>query len=165
VVSPAVNHASPGSRLEEWRERRKRLRTEHGFKVAVQCFREAIARDANYAPAVAGLADAYSLLGLYAIAMESPNEAYPKAREFAVRALKLDNTLAEARCALAVTTMNYDWDWPMAELTLTRAMGLNSSDAILREAFSFPSAVAIWPCSTNRGMTDGSERRVRTPRL
>jgi TolB-like protein len=111
-------------------------RTEQAFAIAIDCFNQAIAKDPNYAPALAGLADAYSLQGLYAIALKSPSEVYPKANDAAERALNIDGTLAEAHSAMALTMINYTWSWPHAEKAFKRAIELNPSYATLYHWYS-----------------------------
>ena len=100
--------------------------TEDGFKKSIECFRQAIDMDPNYAQAYAGLAGCYTVLGL----MYAPSkEAYPRAKEAALKALELDNTLAEAHCALASVKLFYDWDWPTAKREIQVAIQLNSNYA------------------------------------
>jgi serine/threonine protein kinase/Flp pilus assembly protein TadD len=89
-------------------------RTGAGFRKAIEYFNEAIAKDPDYAQPYSGLADCYALMeGLSPIL--SPNEAYPKAKEAAMKALRIDNQSAEAHASLGRIKMNYDWDWPGAE--------------------------------------------------
>ena len=96
--------------------------TEDGFKKSIECFRQAIDMDPNYAHAYAGLAGCYTALGLmYA----RTKEVYPRAKEAALKALELDNTLAEAHCALASIKLFYDWDWPAAKREAQVAIQLN----------------------------------------
>lgn len=98
-------------------------RTADGFRQAIDYYQQAIARNPNYAPAYAGLADAYALRGGYI--GESQVEFMAKARAAAVRALELDDTLAEGHTALALVVQNYDWDWQTAEKEYRRAIELN----------------------------------------
>jgi tetratricopeptide (TPR) repeat protein len=85
------------------------------------------ARDAHYARAHAGLADAYIILGNYAF--RAPNEAYPHAKRAAMEALRLDDRLAEAHTALAGVSMWHDYDWAAAEREFQRAIALNPNSA------------------------------------
>lgn len=97
--------------------------TDDGFFKGRDSFRLAIEKDPNYALAHAGLADAYNLLcGWGAVA---PNEGYPLAKAAAVRALELDETLAEAHVSLGVVRLFYDADWVGAERDLRRAIEIN----------------------------------------
>ena len=54
-----------------------------------------------------------------------PKEAYPKAKEAALKALEIDDTLAEAHTSLGMIKTNYDWDWSGAEREYQRAIELN----------------------------------------
>jgi TolB-like protein/DNA-binding winged helix-turn-helix (wHTH) protein/Flp pilus assembly protein TadD len=102
-------------------------RTAPGFQQAIEYFQQAIAKDANYAPAYAGLANSYALLPGYTLA---PAARYmPKAREAAVRALEIDDDSPEAHVALALILENYDWDWSTAEKEYRRAIELNPNYA------------------------------------
>jgi TolB-like protein len=104
-------------------------RTESGFVKAIEYFNQALARDPNYAQAHAGLADAYALLGSLASAGISRQEAMPKAKRSALRALQLDDSLAEAHTSLAFVLAQYEWDWQGAEREFRRALELNPNYA------------------------------------
>jgi tetratricopeptide (TPR) repeat protein len=71
------------------------------------------------------MADAWSLLGLFGVGLRAPRVAYPEARNAAEQALALDEHLGEAHSALAVTSLNFDWNWPKAEAEFKRAIELN----------------------------------------
>jgi len=88
-------------------------RTEDGLLQGVDYFRKAIEVDPEYAPAYAGLADCYNMLVVYGI--NQPKEAFPKAKEAATQALRIDDTLAEARTSLAFIKHRWDWDRVGAE--------------------------------------------------
>jgi TolB-like protein/Flp pilus assembly protein TadD len=102
-------------------------RTEEGLNKGIDYFQQAIAKDPTYALAYAGLADSYSILSDYGFV--APNEAYPKAKEAALKALQLDETLAEAHTSLGYVKTVYDWDWSGAEKEFQRAIELNPSYA------------------------------------
>jgi TolB-like protein/DNA-binding winged helix-turn-helix (wHTH) protein/Tfp pilus assembly protein PilF len=102
-------------------------RTPEGFRLAIESFERALAMDPDYARARAGLADAYTLLGSYGIAPH--RDVIPKARAEAIRALQLDETLAEAHTSLALISEQYDWDWPKAESEFRRAIALDPNYA------------------------------------
>jgi len=104
-------------------------RTESGLRKAVECFQEAIQKDANYALAYAGLADSYTLLGQLLYAVLPPSEAMPKSKAAALRALQMDDTLSEAHTSLAYIELIYDWDWVKAQEDFKRAIELNPSYA------------------------------------
>jgi len=93
---------------------------------AKQFFEKAITEDPSYAPALAGLADAYFLLGDYwAMPVD---EARRKSREFLSRALKLDPELAEARASLGLNLTN-EYRFVEAESEFRRSIDLNPSYA------------------------------------
>jgi TolB-like protein/DNA-binding winged helix-turn-helix (wHTH) protein/Tfp pilus assembly protein PilF len=95
---------------------------EEDVKRSIELFNKAIELDPNCAIAYVGLANAYyRCSNLYA----APNEALPKARAAALRALEIDETLAEAHSSLAYIRMFYDFNWPEAESELRRSIELN----------------------------------------
>jgi Tfp pilus assembly protein PilF len=98
-------------------------RTADGIQKALAYFNEAIERDPGYALAHAGVGDTYNLLGLYGLL--PAQESFPQAKKAAIRALELDDGLAEAHTSLARYYENYDWDWPAAEREFRRAIELN----------------------------------------
>jgi len=107
--------------------------TREGTEKAIEYFQTAIAKDSRDALSYAGLAGAYR--GLSSLYM-APLEAMPKAKAAAVKALELDETLAESHASLGVLKLFYDWDWPGAEKEFRRALELNPSlvEAHLGEA-------------------------------
>lgn len=97
--------------------------TDDGFAKGRDSFRQAIERDPTYAMAYAGLADSYNLLsGWGAMA---PNEGYPLAKSAALRALELDESLAEAHASLGAAKLFYDADWAGSESSLARSIAIN----------------------------------------
>ncbi len=102
-------------------------RTSDDFKKAIQFFEEAIAKDPNYALAYSGLADAYALLTVYT--NELPRELMPKAKAAALKALELDDKLAEAHASLGQIVIYYDYDLVTAEKEYRRALELNPNYA------------------------------------
>jgi len=100
-------------------------RTPEDFQKGIEYFQRAIAKDPGYAPAYAGLADAYSLLGSIGADVRPPNEVMPKAKEAALKAVSLDDSLAEGHTSLAYVKLSYDWDLPGAEREFKRAIDLN----------------------------------------
>ena len=97
--------------------------TDDGFFKGRDYFQQAIDKDPNYALAYAGLADAYNALGGFDTL--ASKETFPKAREAAEKALKLDESLAEAHSALAVVKFSYDWEFTAAEREFRRALEIN----------------------------------------
>jgi TolB-like protein/DNA-binding winged helix-turn-helix (wHTH) protein/Tfp pilus assembly protein PilF len=112
-------------------------REQEGYKVAIAHFEQAIHADPNYAPAYAGLADAYALLGSWPNATMQRKEAMPKAKALALKAVELDDTLAEAHTSLAFVEMHYEWNFSAAEKEFQRAIELNPSYATAHEWYAF----------------------------
>ncbi len=83
-------------------------------------FLQAIDIDPNYALAYAGLADSYTVLATWHIV--PANEAFPKAKAAATKALALDKTLSEAHASLGFVTGVYDWNWSKAEKEFKQAI-------------------------------------------
>jgi TolB-like protein/DNA-binding winged helix-turn-helix (wHTH) protein/Flp pilus assembly protein TadD len=103
------------------------LRTNEGSSRSIAEFSRAIAIDPNYAPAYAALAGAYSLSPLFRGGR--PLETMPRALDAALRALQLDDSLADAHTTLAFVRAHYQFDWAAAEREFLRALELNPSDA------------------------------------
>ena len=100
--------------------------TESDLHKAIEYFRRATERDPNYASGYAGLASAYANLSTN---YESPRDAMPQAKAAALRALELDQDLAEAHAWLGFVSINFDWDAVTAERELKLAIELNPSYA------------------------------------
>jgi eukaryotic-like serine/threonine-protein kinase len=109
-------------------------RTRESLDKALNEFNQAIAKDPNYAQAFAGLAGAYILL--FDRGVISNDEASPKIRSAAQRAMELDPTLAEPHAALAVLKEQSDWDWEGAETEYRKAIELNPNDATSHHWYS-----------------------------
>jgi TolB-like protein/predicted Ser/Thr protein kinase/lipoprotein NlpI len=99
--------------------------SEDGAKKAIGYFQQAIAKDRNYAPAYAGMAEAYNQLA--AFSWSPPREVVPKSKAAALRALEIDDRLADAHAALGYSSIIYDYDWPAAKRHYERAQALNPS--------------------------------------
>ena len=105
-------------------------RTEEGVEKGIEYFQQAVEKDPKYALAYTGIADSYSLLTMAIdVGSLSPSQAIPKARAAAMKALELDDTLAEAHTSLAFIKLNYDWDWSAAETEFRRGIELNPNSA------------------------------------
>jgi serine/threonine protein kinase/tetratricopeptide (TPR) repeat protein len=102
-------------------------RNEEGFRKGIEYFQQAIDKDPTYALAYSGLADCYSLLAEYGFV--APKESYPRAKEAALKALEIDNTLAEGHASLAWVETFYDWDRSGGEKEFQRAIELNPTYA------------------------------------
>ena len=103
-------------------------RTPEDFSRALTEFSQAIARDPTFAPAYAGLADTYTLMG-YFYHLIPFDEARVKARAAAMKALELDDSLAEAHMSMAGVLEHAQWDWAGAEREYQRAIQLDPNYA------------------------------------
>jgi serine/threonine-protein kinase len=93
------------------------------FSKAQEYFRRAILIDSSYALAYAGLADAYSQQATFGFASAAIN--YPRAKDYASRALAHDSTLEEVHTSLGFIALFYEWDWPTAGREFQTALRLN----------------------------------------
>jgi serine/threonine protein kinase/tetratricopeptide (TPR) repeat protein len=109
--------------------------SDDGFKKGVEYFQQAIEKDPNYALAYSGLAACYSAAANFGIT--APKESFPKAKEAALKASEMDDTLAEAHASLGLIKTYYDWDWLGGEKELERAIELNSGDARAHALYGF----------------------------
>jgi len=114
-------------------------RTVEDLWKAIQHFQRATKLAPEYGPAHAGLSDVYAFLPAVAGGLTTPpsvtqgpaKEIARLTREEALRALEIDDTLAEAHTSLGAVKAYYDWDWPGAESEFKRAIELKprSSEA------------------------------------
>jgi TolB-like protein/DNA-binding winged helix-turn-helix (wHTH) protein/Tfp pilus assembly protein PilF len=111
-------------------------RSGEGFAKAIRYFENATRRDPQYALAYAGLADSYGIIGAIMYGSVPADEAAPKAKAAAVRALQIDPSLAEAQTSLATAKFNYDWDWAGAAEGFKRAIQLDPSYATAYQRYS-----------------------------
>lgn len=102
-------------------------RTREGTGKAIDYFQQALARDPNYALAYVGIANCYSAMP---ISGDVPSrDAFPKAKEAAIRALEIDGSLAEAHVSLAYIHFFFDWDWEASRAEYQRAIGINPNSS------------------------------------
>lgn len=101
--------------------------TAEAIRQSMAYFNEALALDAGFAPAHAGLADCYAQMGSSRVGTMKPLEAVTESRKHLQRALDLDETLAEAHCTLGLIKSWYDWDWDGAGLEFQAALALDPS--------------------------------------
>lgn len=102
-------------------------RTEDEIKKAVEYFKQALELDPDFALAWVGLAESYVLYSIYCLT--PPREAYAQAKAAVLKALELDEQLAEAHATLGLIKYEYDWDWAGAERELVRALELKPHHA------------------------------------
>ncbi len=108
-------------------------RTASGFQTAIEYFGQAIDIDPNYALAYAGIADSYILFGNMAV----PGLALPKAKEAALKALEIDDMLAEAHASLGGIKFNYDREWRGSEEEFKKAIELNPNYATAHHWYAY----------------------------
>jgi len=132
-------------------------RSESALHDAIGFFQDSIDADPTYAPAYAGLADAYAQLGYGSYV--SPEDTFPRARAAAEKALALDSSLAEAHASRGYALMYYDWDFAAAESEYQRAIQLNPSYAVAHQWYAYlltamerPFAAADAEISIARGL-------------
>ncbi|HET9107131.1 MAG TPA: tetratricopeptide repeat protein, partial [Steroidobacteraceae bacterium] len=106
-------------------------RSETGLRRAIRFFEQAIRLDPGYAPAHSGIAASYALLPM--LAPLPARRLMPKAKIAAVNAIELDETLIEARSALAFVRWHYDWDWAGAERQFRTILEFEPAHATTRQ--------------------------------
>src|SRR3989441_7325309 len=127
-------------------------RTAEGMQKSLEYFQQAIERDPTFALAYSGLADTYDLLGAPdAGGTVSPNEAMPKAKAAALKAIEIDASLAEPHVSLAHVKYYYDRDWAGAELEFKRAIELNPN---YPQAHHWYALYLVWTGRTNEGLAE-----------
>lgn len=104
-------------------------RTPQTLRKAASCFQQAVEEDSSYALAYTGLADAYALFGSTEYGIMAPTEVLPKAKAAALKAVRIDNNLAEAHTSLANIKLFYDWDFEGARKEFEKALQLNPNYA------------------------------------
>jgi serine/threonine protein kinase/Tfp pilus assembly protein PilF len=108
--------------------------TPEGLKKALVYLNQAIEIDPTYAPAYAGLAEAYSVLPSFGLLL--PKDVDAKAEDAAKKALELDDTIAEAHTILAYQKFTYYWDWAGAEKAFKRALELFPANEVTRRRYA-----------------------------
>ena len=110
-------------------------RTPEGISEAIEYFEQAIAEDPEYALAYTGLADSYALQLDYRAA--PVNEGMRRAKEEALHAIALDDTLAEAHTSLGWVIFIHDWEWEKARYHFERSITLNPRYATGRQWYAW----------------------------
>lgn len=109
--------------------------TDAALRTAAETFRECIEADPSFAPAYAGLADVAVMQATNGLVF--PNAAYAEAKQLALKALELDNTLGEAYVPLAWADLVCDRNWEAAEQHFTRAIELHPNYALAYSGYGF----------------------------
>ena len=102
-------------------------RASDSLKQAVEFYKQAIEKDPGYALAYSGLAETYVLYPPYSVAL--PKDSFPQAKAAALRALEIDDSLAEAHAALGLYLTIFERNRSGAEKELRRAIELNPAYA------------------------------------
>jgi TolB-like protein len=110
-------------------------RTGEAFKKGIQCFNQALEKDPDFAAAYVGLAACYNTMGR--LGDIAAGEAFPKAKEAAMKALELDENLPEAHSSRAYASFAYDWDWQEAEKRFKRAIELKPNFVTAYSSYAF----------------------------
>ncbi len=108
--------------------------SEESLNKSVALFKKAIEIDPGYGQAYAGLSHSYYVLGM--LGMRPAGDAYPPARAAALRALELDNTIAEAHNTLAEVERGYGFNWASAEVEFKLALQLNPNYALAHSGYA-----------------------------
>lgn len=101
---------------------------------ALELFRKASKIDPSYPLPYSWIAGCYSFLG--AIGFLPPQEAYPKAKEYAIKSLELDNNLPEAHLSVGIVNLFFEWDWEGVKDSLQKAIELNPSLASAHQFYA-----------------------------
>jgi eukaryotic-like serine/threonine-protein kinase len=131
--------------------------TKDGVDKGLDYLHQAIAADPNYALAYQGLVDYYSVIDDVFV---PARDAEPKAKAAALKALELDDNLAEAHAALATVLFWYDYDWPGAEREFRRAIELNENLAGAHNVYGWYLTCLGQP---ERGIAEGRKAQALNP--
>ncbi len=128
----SLRPANPEAHLAYWKARYflHARRDVEAARKSLEYSEQAARLDPNYARAQAALAWSYHTLS--SLGGARPSEVSPRAKTAALRAIALDEELAEAHAALGVILFSHDWDWAGAERAVRRAIALNPSDVDAR---------------------------------
>jgi TolB-like protein len=133
-------------------------RTEDALHKSIASFQQAITSDPAYAPAYSGLAEAYAMLGFRG-GLPS-KDALSGAKKAALKAIELDNSLAEPHASLAFIAETYDWDWLGAEREYKQALELNPSYA---QAHNWYAGYLTYTGRFNEGIDEAMRARELDP--
>jgi TolB-like protein/Tfp pilus assembly protein PilF len=133
-------------------------RTEDALHKSIASFQQAIARDQAYAPAYSGLAEAYAMLGFRG--GFPSKDALSSAKKAALKAIELDDALAEPHASLAFIAETYEWDWPAAEREYKQALELNPGYA---QAHNWYGGYLTYTGRFNEGVAEAMRARELDP--
>jgi TolB-like protein/DNA-binding winged helix-turn-helix (wHTH) protein/Tfp pilus assembly protein PilF len=109
-------------------------RNQTSLRKSIGYFQDAIQGDPSYAPAYVGLANSYLVSAGWLLLR--PEDAYPKAKSAALKALELDDNFAEAHATLAVEENEYEWKWAEAEHEYQRAIDLDPNSVMVHKNYA-----------------------------
>jgi TolB-like protein/Flp pilus assembly protein TadD len=133
-------------------------RTEDALHKSIASFQQAIASDPGYAPAYSGLAESYAMLGFRG---GIPSKgAVSDGKKAALKAIELDDALAEPHASLAFIAETYDWDWLTAEREYKRALELNPGYA---QAHNWYAGYLTYTGRFNEGIAEAMRARDLDP--
>ena len=118
-------------------------RTSESIQVSLQHFEKSIKLDSAFALPYASLAYAYTLIGVAGYGNIPREMAETKAKEAVMKALDIDETLAEAHAALGYIKFRIDWDWKGAEKEFKRAIELKPGYATAHEWYALFLAIHV----------------------
>jgi TolB-like protein len=104
------------------------------LRKAIDSFEQAVVIDPTFALAYVGIAEAYNSIGKNPSA--APKDSVPKAKAAALRAIEMDDSLAEAHSALGDSLALYDWDWAGSEREFKKAIELDPNISYIRTAYA-----------------------------
>ena len=109
-------------------------RTEDGIRRGIALFREAIESDPSFASAYCGLADCF--ITLTTNIPLPPQDTMPKAKAAAMKAIEIDDSLADAWASLGAVRWWFEWDWKGAEEAYRRAIELNPNYSLAHDGYA-----------------------------
>jgi TolB-like protein/Tfp pilus assembly protein PilF len=133
-------------------------RTEDALHKSIASLQQAITSDPGYAPAYSGLAEAYAMLGFRG--GFPSKDALSGAKKAALKAIELDDALAEPHASLAFIAETYEWDWPAAEREYKRALELNPDYA---QAHNWYGGYLTYTGRFNEGVAEAMRARELDP--
>lgn len=133
-------------------------RTGDALHKSIASFQQATIADPGYAPAYSGLAQAYAMLGFRG-GLPS-KDALAGAKKAALKAIELDNSLAEPHASLAFIAETYEWDWPTAEREYKQALELNPGYA---QAHNWYAGYLTYTGRFDEGIAEATRARELDP--
>lgn len=115
----------------------RNMATESGFRKGIAYFKDAIAKDPDFAEAYSGMAACYCVLGGHGLELVDPREGMPLAKQAIDEALRLNDGLAEAHAFAGIIHLKFDWDWDGAERSFRRSIEINPSYAQAHLFYSY----------------------------